>query len=412
MSDGSPDRSASAQPRFEDKGEIARGGMGTVRETWDRLLGRRIALKELWRHDDPTATQRFLDEARIMGGLDHPNVLPVHDLCLDPDGGTPRLLMKLVEGRTLSEVLHESDRPAEGGRLESLLRAILKVCDAVAFAHSRGVIHRDLHPRNVMVGTHGQVYVMDWGLAVRLGQPAAPAAPSGVATASGTAAYMAPEQAWGRDAEIDERTDVFGVGGMLYEVLTLRPPFAGDAFHDVINLARRCEILPPGATASGSGPPARLCDIVMRALAANRSDRYQTIDALRDDLEAFLRSGGWFPAQQFLAGALMLREGHVGERAYILSHGTCEVFRTVGDRTEVIRTVGPGGIVGEVGLFTRSPRVASVRAVTDVSALVVTPDALERELGRAGWMRAFVGAAIERFVELDELRRQVTPAKT
>jgi serine/threonine protein kinase len=396
-----------AATRFEDRGQIARGGMGSVRAIWDHLLERQAALKELWKEGDAEAATQFVEEARIMGSLDHPNILPVYDLQVDETGGPPRLLMKLVEGRTLSDLLHESTSPPAGKDLERFLGAVVKVCDAVSFAHSRGVIHRDLHPRNVMVGSHGQVYLMDWGLAIRPDEPRprrelAPVSAFG----SGSPAYMAPEQAWGRDDEIDERTDVFGIGALLYEVMTLRPPFAGRELNDVLQAARRSAVVAPDVVAAESGPPARLCEIVMRALAPEREDRYQTVDALRDDLESFLRSGGWFVARRFPRGALMLREGDAGDGAYIVTKGTCEVYRSVGDRTEILRVVGPGGVVGEIGLFTGAPRVASVRAVTDVTVLVVTPAALEQELGRASWMRAFVEAAVVRFTELDQVRRR------
>ena len=404
------DLPASHQPddaaRFEDQGEIARGGMGVVRALWDRLLGRRVALKELPDGSDPETVAAFVEEAHIMGGLDHPNVLPVYDMRADPKGGPPRLLMKLVDGRTLFDLLHESTTPPSGQRLERLLGVVLKVCDAVSFAHSRGVLHRDLHPRNVMVGSHGQVYVMDWGLAMRRDRATTARPPlPGDSFGSGMPDYMAPEQAWGRDDEIDERTDVFGIGALLYEMLTLRAPFAGETLTEVLEAARRCRIAPPDVAAPEHEPPARLCEVVMRALAPERGDRHPNVESLRDDLETVLRSGGWFPAQRFARGELLMREGDVSDRAYILSRGTCEVFRTLRDRTEILRVVGPGGVVGEIGLVAGTPRVANVRAVTDVTALVVTREALEQELGRASWMRAFVEAAIARFAELDDLRR-------
>ncbi len=392
--------------RFEDRGEIARGGMGLVHAVWDALLHRDAALKIL----QPAAAadaDRFIDEARIMGGLDHPNVVPVHDLWIDA-GGSPRLLMKRVEGRTLRDLLREAGPPPLASRqLETLLQVVLKVCDAVSFAHSRGVIHRDLHPGNVMVGAYGQVYLMDWGLAVRSEAfGAAATGPSGAIIGSGTPAYMAPEQAWGRDGEVDERTDVFGLGGMLYELLTLRAPFAGDNFEDVVLAARRGHVRRPEDVVAGHHLPARLCDIAMRALAPARSDRHASVEALRGELEDFLRSGGWFATQRFPSGALVLEEGQPSDRAYLITDGTCEVFRGTAARTERLRVVGPGGVVGEVGLLTGSPRIASVRALTDVTALVVTRDAFEHELTRASWMRPFFDAAVARFVELDERRRR------
>jgi serine/threonine protein kinase len=406
MDDPRARRSPAEAARFEDQGEIARGGMGMVRALWDRTLGRRVALKELPAGSVADTTAAFLEEARIMGGLDHPNILPVYDLQTGTPGGAPRLLMKLVDGRPLADLLHETDAPPSDLGLERLLGVVLKVCDAVSFAHSRGVIHRDLHPGNVMVGSHGQVYVMDWGLAIRRGERRTPRPPlPGGSFGSGTPAYMAPEQAWGRDDEVDERTDVFGIGALLYEMLTLRPPFAGGTIAEVLEAARQGRIVPPELAAPGHEPPARLCEVATRALARDRADRHPSVDALRDDLGTVLRSGGWFPAQRFARGDLLLREGDVGDRAYILTAGTCEVFRTRRDRTEILRVVSSGGVVGEIGLVTGGPRVASVRAVTDVVALVVTREALERDLGRASWMRAFVEAAILRFAELDDLRR-------
>jgi serine/threonine-protein kinase len=347
---------------------------------------------------------QFVEEARIMGRPRSPNILPVYDLQVDEPPGRPRPL-KLVEGRTLSDLLHESTTPPLG-ESSSVSSASWSGLRRVSFAHSRGVIHRDLHPRNVMVGSHGQVYLMDWGLAIRRDEPrprreSIPMLEFG----SGSPAYMAPEQAWGRDDEIDERTDVFGIGALLYEMMTLRPPFAGSELNDVLEAARRSVVVAPDVVAAESGPPARLCEIIMRALAPDREERYQTVEALREDLESFLRSGGWFVARAS-ARHRHVREGDEGDGAYIVSQGMCEVYRSVGDRTEILRVVGPGGVVGEVGLFTGARRVASVRAVTDVTALVVTPDALERELGRASWMRAFVEAAVVRFIELDQVRRR------
>jgi serine/threonine protein kinase len=405
MNEPPGERRPPGPPRYDDRGEIDRGGTAAVHQVWDDLLGRRLALKMLLQDAGLAAAGPFVDEARIMAGLDHPNVLPVYDLFLGGDG-QPQLLMKLVEGVTLSQRLHETGAPPSGTRLEHLLGVVLKVCDAISFAHSRGVIHRDLHPRNVMVGSHGQVYVMDWGLAVPRGASPTRRRPAGAGFGSGTAAYMAPEQAWGRDEEIDERTDVFGIGGILYELLTLRPPFDGATFSDALAVARRCEVAPPAGAL-----PAQLCDIVMQALSPDRDDRHQSVDALRDALAGFVRSGGWFAAEQFPAGTLLMREDDVGDRAYIVSKGTCEVFRTRGADREMLRTVGPGGVVGEIGLFAGSRRVASVRAITDVTALVVTREALEQEFGRASWMRAFVDAAIERFAELDAIRRRPAPSE-
>jgi serine/threonine-protein kinase len=226
--------------RYQDRGEIGRGGVGTVRCAFDRVLLRAVAMKLI---DAGTASDlgaRFVEEAQITGQLDHPNIVPVYEFGTIR-GGQSYFTMKLVSGRTLSQVIAQLH---EGGftdvDLEGVLRVLLKVCEAVAFAHSRGVIHRDLKPSNVMIGTHGQVYVMDWGLGLllagaRLTAGVAAGAPDAAVRASvpqehtygpeGTVGYMAPEQALANIRGIDARTDVYALGAILYQVLTGRAPY-------------------------------------------------------------------------------------------------------------------------------------------------------------------------------------------
>jgi serine/threonine protein kinase len=392
--------------RFDFQEQIGTGGMGAVWKVFDREILRHVAVKEVDPADDAELLARFLEEARIMGQLDHPNIVPVHDVVRDTRGIPTRFIMALVHGRTLADILDdEKDAPVSGERLEELLRVFLRVCDAISFAHSRGVIHQDLNPRNVMVGSHGRVYVMDWGLAVVRGHGEGALATgrrpdrfdvSG--SLGGTPAYMAPEQAAGRRSAVDARTDVFGLGGILYHFLTLRPPYADG---DVLEMAKAGRISPPGALVDERRLPAGLCRIAMKALAAEPAGRHQTVEELRLEIEAFLRGGGWFQTVMFPAGTLIVREGEHGEVAYIVTEGECEIYRMAGGEKVRLRRVGPGEVFGEVGLVTPSRRTAVVEAITDVKALLVTRSALEHEVSRNTWMRALIEAAVERFVELD-----------
>src|SRR6266568_3189363 len=171
--------------------ELGRGGMGTVYEARDTRLERTVALKALSPLDDSAgAVDRLWREARILARLEHPGIVPIHDVGVLPDG-RPYYTMKLVEGRRLDEYLH--GRPA----LAELCRVFLRVCEPLAFAHARGVVHRDLKPENIMLGPFGEVLVLDWGVARSLGQPE----PAGLVM--GTAGYMAPEQCAG--GEVDAR---------------------------------------------------------------------------------------------------------------------------------------------------------------------------------------------------------------
>ena len=155
----------SLEDRFIDQGEIARGGMGAIHRVVERTLNRTVAMKVLQpeRAHERLVRQRFLAEAQVTGQLDHPNIVPVYELGSDDDGKM-FFTMQLIEGRTFSEFL-DSNPPDNDERVEQALEVFFRVCDAISFAHSRGVVHRDVKPSNIMVGEFGQVYLMDWGIA-------------------------------------------------------------------------------------------------------------------------------------------------------------------------------------------------------------------------------------------------------
>lgn len=215
--------------RLQVDGLVGRGGMGTVVQAYDLDLQRHVAVKVLRAElaGRPGEFESFLREARITAALEHPNIVPVHSAAWDYGTNSGGFQMKLVRGESLAK--HLADLGA--GRLDerqlpTLLQVLLKVCDAVAFAHSQRVLHLDLKPENVMIGSHGQVYVMDWGISVRCnldadGHLRADAAMSGV---RGSPGYMAPEQRSLGYAGVDERSDVYSLGAILYEILSGRPP--------------------------------------------------------------------------------------------------------------------------------------------------------------------------------------------
>ncbi len=250
--------------RYEVIGELGRGGMGVVYRVRDTALGREVALKVVTpgaTRDDPAS--RLWHEARAIARLEHPGIVSVHDVGQLADDRV-FYTMKLVQGQRLDE------RMAQGLSSGDGLRVVTRICDAVAFAHAHGVIHRDLKPQNVMLAPFGEVLVLDWGVARVLGEAPGAASTAPVAAHSrampvtgdgvvlGTPGYMAPEQAAGESSRVDQRSDVFALGVILREVVT------------------------------GAAVPPALASIIAKATAFEPHDRYGDASSLGRDISAFL----------------------------------------------------------------------------------------------------------------------------
>lgn len=272
------------QRELKLKASIGRGGMGQVRRAEQIPLGREVAVKSAVpggksRHE---AAETLLREARVTGALEHPNIVPVHTLGRTDDGEV-LLVMKRIEGTGWDQLLSARESPLSD--LERHLEIFMEVCQAVSFAHSRGVLHRDLKPANVMVGPFGEVYVLDWGLAVCLGEHDIPMAQRADALTSlaGTPAYMAPEMTV-PGGVLDERTDTYLLGGVLHAVLTGRGPHGGDTVSETLHAAYLST--PPVFAAH---VPAELAALCVRALARDPAARFPSAEALRAAVADFLR---------------------------------------------------------------------------------------------------------------------------
>jgi eukaryotic-like serine/threonine-protein kinase len=389
--------------------ELGRGGMGRIHPATDRNLLRHVALKRL---DKDLAKENFykggfIAEAQVTGQLEHPNIVPVHELAISPEG-VPYFTMKLIRGTDLHRWMGDRKRPAGSTeRLQEGLEIFLKVCDALAYAHHRGVMHRDIKPENIMVADFGQVYLMDWGLARLVGRNSGCAAMDAEGPV-GTAAYMAPEQARGNVLALDERADVFGMGAVLYELVSGFTPY-GDTYDgdEALRRAASAEIVPIDMACEGIGVSKRIRSIVEKAVAARPEDRYQSILELQKDVRSFLRGGLHLPRQLFQPGQVIIREGDVGDKAYMIVSGKCRAFRTTetGDQ-ETVATMGAGDVFGELALLLEEPRAASVDAVDRVTVLVLDKKTLQDGLGADGWTGALVRAIAHRFRDLEHTFRQ------
>ena len=322
---GQPDL---ADTRFELIRKIAVGGMGTVYLAQDRELGRSVALKVLSVPDTTGAlTARMVREAKTVAQLEHPGIVPVHTVGRLPDGRV-YYSMKFVEGETLEEHRRKRDN------LSGLLRIFQKVCEAVEFAHSRGVLHRDLKPSNIMVGPFGEVLVMDWGIATRLRESTG-SAPDALAdpgarpgsgenlpdtahgTVLGTPAYMSPEQAQGRINDLDCRTDVYGLGGILYFLLTGKEPYSGDSVDAILARVTAGDLRKPREISRSI--PKQLEAICLKAMATDPSRRYESATCLAGDVTLYLdgqpvsaysesiveKSARWLSRNQFIVFVIL-----------------------------------------------------------------------------------------------------------
>ncbi len=296
--------------RYSILKEQGRGGMGRVLAVWDERMGREVALKELLpqsttRHEEDRDSgearerviARFLQEAQVTGRLQHPSIIPVHEIGERADG-TLYYTMKCVHGQTLRDAIRKAD--SLEARM-ALLPHYVSLCQAMAYAHTHGVIHRDLKPSNVMIGEFGETLVIDWGLAKERG------AGDGVLDGSidpaengdgemrdgltmdgqllGTPHYMAPEQAAGQHATLDERADVYALGAVLYHLLTGQRPFESLSGVDVLRQVVRKPSLSPAVACPGI--PAALEAICMRAMAHDPAERYSSAKALAEEIVRF-----------------------------------------------------------------------------------------------------------------------------
>ncbi len=308
---------------------LGRGGMGEVRVARDTRLGRQLALKTATT-DDVEATHRFVREARVQGQLEHPGIVPVHELALDEDG-RPFFTMKRVRGVTLGEVLRDATFPRR--RLLTFLQAVSKTLD---FAHSRGVVHRDVKPANVMLGDFGEVYLLDWGLAKvgatedRHAPPLQGDSQPGVTVAGtvmGTAGYLAPEQAAGRPAT--SASDVWALGVMLYEALTGERLISATQYMEALIATQQLRAPSPRAKRADVSPELDL--LCLAALAPEPSAR-PTAREFGERLEAVLAGERDVELRASLAERHAKRAAEAATRA--LENGSLDA------RREALREVG------------------------------------------------------------------------
>ncbi len=397
--------------------KVAQGGMGAIYKVHDQDLNRTSVLKIILPGvmKDALLFRRFIEEAQITGELEHPNIIPVHELgALGED--KLYFSMKLVQGEALGTILKQvrDGNPDFVERYSpfALLTIFRKVCDAVAYAHSKNIIHRDIKPDNIMVGSFGEVLLMDWGLARRekgKSQSVDGADPSGITqdddnelktqygVVKGTPAYMSPEQAKGEVDEIDHRSDIFLLGSTLYAMVSFQVPFTGNDIYDILANAENGNFIDPGNRAPERQIPEELCRIIMKAMAYNRENRYQTVEELSLDLDALLEGNTVSIHKHFEAGEYLMQEGESGYEAYMIISGDVEVTKKVRGKEINLISLSAGDVIGEMALILKATRSASVKAIEDTEVVVITEETMKQGLSKLPpWMGKAVDSLAER----------------
>ncbi|MEN9360817.1 MAG: hypothetical protein RL095_2352 [Verrucomicrobiota bacterium] len=401
---------ADAQGRYRIKSIAGRGGMGQVMIVEDTVLERILAMKILGDRfkEDPAILRTFFDEARITAQLQHPNIIPVHDLGEIASSGQPFYTMKLIDGVSLGDIIAKlkvKDPEVMAKYPQGALLTIFrKVCDAIAYAHSRGIIHRDIKPANIMIGPFGEVLVLDWGLAKKADAAAAPMgrvhdfhAGDGDAqmtmegTIKGSLAYISPEQAMGDISKIDRQTDVFLLGATLYHLLALQPPYPQKTLDEILGKAEKGDFMHPQDTPSGHNIPNALASIVLRAMAPIKADRFKSVAEFIACLDSYLSGRNLSTLRKLRRGEVLIRDGEYGDETYIVVSGRIEVSREVDGRPTTLDFCGRGAVLGELATLTHDQRNATAVAVEPSEVMAINRQIMFDELRKLPpWLERIV----------------------
>lgn len=413
----------SQKKRYRYLKKVGEGGLAQISSFLDTHLNRVIAVKKLNSEnlEDAMLLRAFIHEAKLISYLEHPGIISLYDTFIEEEGSLC-YSMKLVQGKDLYSLLEQNQKQNRNEQ-STLLQIFLKICETLAYAHDKGVIHLDLKPENIMLGAYGEVYVMDWGNA-RLYQPQAYIQylqkyyPEGETFSAleekedfiaGTPEYMSPEQTSLEREKLTPASDIFSLGVILYQMLTQRLPFEDTELELLLEKVRRVE--PPPISQWNPEISKRLSQICMKMLEKSLADRYQSFHEVIADLKELSTSGQAFSTQEYWEGEWIFKEGDKGDYAFTILSGLVEISRKIDGERKVLAQLGPDEIVGELSIFMKQPRAAAARALQNTVIRVMTKKEVEEELEKLSpWVETMITGLSKRFLSLSDQLLQREPS--
>jgi serine/threonine-protein kinase len=408
----------SKKERYLRLKDIGAGGLSQVSSHFDTYLNRIVALKELKSGNlsSDIKVQSFINEAKLTSYLNHPGVAPVFDAFVG-EGGRPCYTMKLHEGEELAQLLKSSDVFAVGPRLPltRTLDIFSRLAETLAYVHDRGVLHLDIKPENIMVGEYGEVTVVDWGAArlydrkpfeeyLRRFTDKTELATFEREQANyvlGTPPYMSPEQTNTPRDLLTPGSDIFSAGVVLYEMLAGRRPFRALVAQEVMRQVREDE--PEPMEKLNPDVPRRLIQICSKMLEKQPMKRYRSFRQVLDDLNEFRETGQAFAVKTYEPGEVIFNENDTGDYAFTIVSGKVEIIKGSASGGQVLASLGPGEIVGELAILTKSPRTATAKAVEKTTVRIMGAEDVRAETEKLSpWVGTMIKLLSERLIDMDE----------
>lgn len=381
------------ESRYQREGTLGRGGIGKVEQHFDKTLQRLVAVKSLHENlkDNPKQLRSLLNEARLTAYLQHPGIVPVYDASIDEEYNLS-YSMQMIEGDELTSLLETAQMRGSYLPIATVLSIFTKVCETLAYVHDKGVLHLDLKPDNIMLGAYGEVQIVDWGNA----QLFAPESylrflrsfgyeeridtfkhEEGVV--SGTPPYMPLEQFTSPRDELTPASDIFALGVILYYMLTHKHPFPFEG--DVATYFEALKEATPKPPKSLRGDlPQSLDSICMKMLHKEPSERFKSANELLSALKSFSDTGAAFATKTYKHGEVIFRQGETGDYAFLILSGYVEIYAEIDGERKFLSTRGEGDVVGELAVFTKEPRAASVKAIVPTTIKILKEKEIELEL--------------------------------